>query len=243
MKYYVEEHADNYQRLQTEGKSTWDELFGGEGFDSASVLPFLEAAIPQLTFSKSQPLALEYGCGTGPGACYLATKGFSVAGIDLNPTAISLARKEAEKRGLAIRYQVGDVCRPLHLGQTYDLIVDSFCLQSIVTDGDRANLFRFVNKHLNRDGYYLIVTAGHNDAREYGANLCDANDGIVYRPLNGLPARYKDAEQISGNWYLPVRRHRTANSLMDELAAIGFRVVWQTVHINGDIGMICNLNL
>src|SRR5688500_7847455 len=100
MKYYVPEHLEGYQQIAREGRSSWDELHGSQGFEDATIRKLLAIALPQCSWESTSPRALEYGCGTGPGACYLAEHGFQVTGIDLDATAISIAQQEAAKRNL-----------------------------------------------------------------------------------------------------------------------------------------------
>ena len=137
MKYYYREHIQGYDRVRAEGKTAWAEIHGGEGFESFASRAFLEMALPRLSFPTSAPAALEVGCGTGPGACFLAERGFQVDAIDLIPTAIEIAREQARQRSLQICYAVQDVTKLPREGKRYDLIVDSYCLQGIVTAADR----------------------------------------------------------------------------------------------------------
>lgn len=240
MKYYVEEHSRTYKRLVAEGKSSWDELYGRESFEDAAVRPMIAVALPHMVFQSDSPRALEYGCGTGPGACFLAEHGFRVDGVDLDPRAIEIARREAAKRGLQVGYSVGDLLEMESTGQIYDLVVDSFCLQSIVLDRDRARLFDLVHQWIDKVGYYLIATAGFRASRHYGAARFEPETGLVYRPLPGRATPYEDAVQFAGRWYLPDRRHLTADQLENELIRAGFRVKWhQCDETSGDLVFLC----
>ena len=105
VKYYYREHLSGYQRVEREGKNSWGEIQGPpDGFERFSSRPFLEQLLPQLEFDSKLPLALELGCGTGPGACFLAERGFRVHAVDLIPTAIDIARRIAVERNLDIHY-------------------------------------------------------------------------------------------------------------------------------------------
>jgi hypothetical protein len=48
----------------------------------------------------------------------------------------------------------------------YDLVLDSYCLQSIVTDQDRGAVFSAVRARLKPSGYYVISTASHVPGRK-----------------------------------------------------------------------------
>jgi hypothetical protein len=155
-----------------------------------------------------------------------------------SPTAIELARRFAPERGLSIRFAVQDVCEAAAEPpeKRYDVIVDSYCLQSVVTDEDRAKLFAFVRARLEPAGYYLISTAMYDPARSYDDHeRHDPQTGTVYDRVRGDPQRYDGAVQIDGNWCLPNRRHLTLPALRRELESAGFRVLWQGGTLGGDV--------
>lgn len=253
MKYYYREHLQGYQRIRAEGKTAWGEIHGGEGFEDFSSRAFLEFALPRLRFSSSHPSALEIGCGTGPGACFLAARGFRVDAIDLIPTAIDIARQQARLRGLQIDFAVQDVTKLPHAGPRYDLIVDSFCLQGIVTDVDREAVYAAVRARLALDGTYLVSSAMFDPARfhpfeqiidrasgavyhRYGDDgLIDPATGVVYAPLDEDPGAYEGTCQIEGRWYLLNRRHHRPAALRAELERAGFRVLYQDDGYGGNL--------
>ncbi len=114
MRYYEREHFDAYARIKAEGLHQWsdlhEELAGYEDFPNR---PFLERTLPALaTAQRSQ--VLEYGCGTGPAACFLAERGYDVHGIDLVPDAVEIAQRHASERGAPHPVRGG---RRLHSGR------------------------------------------------------------------------------------------------------------------------------
>ena len=74
MKYYYKEHLEGYQKIKEEGKTSWGEIHGFPGFENFASRAFLEEFLPRLYFPNPNPTVLECGCGTGPGACYLAER-------------------------------------------------------------------------------------------------------------------------------------------------------------------------
>lgn len=52
---------------------------------------------------------LDVGCGSGEHALLAATVGLEVAGVDISPLAVELARAKARQRGLSAEFIVGDV--------------------------------------------------------------------------------------------------------------------------------------
>jgi SAM-dependent methyltransferase len=253
MKYYYREHTQGYERIRAEGKTAWNQIHGGDRFEDFASRAFLEWALPRLRFSSSPPAALEIGCGTGPGACFLAARGFRVDAIDLVPAAIEIARRQAQLRGLSIHYAVQDVTTLPHDGPRYDLIVDSYCLQGIVTDADRQAVYAAVRARLVSNGTYLVSSAMFDPDRfrphervvdeatgtvyhRYGDDgLIDPETGIVYVPLDEGPAAYEGAVQVEGEWYLLNRRHHRPAALRAELEGAGFRVLHQDDGYGGNL--------
>ena len=56
---------------------------------------------------RDNPLVVEFGCGGGTTAAYLANRGFRVLGIDQSPAMVRLARKTAP----AARFELGSLAR------------------------------------------------------------------------------------------------------------------------------------
>ena len=240
MKYSYDEHAQAYLRIEREGKRAWEELHGDEdGFEHFPNRPFLEQVLPALALPiPVQTDVLEYGCGTGPGACFLAARGFRVDAVDLIPRAIKLARRFAGERSLHVHFAIQDMCELANQApiKVYELIVDSYCLQSIVTDADRARLFAAVWARLHTTGYYLISTAMFDAQRIYGMDdIFDEQTGICYQAAPADMADGEGAIQVDGRSYLPHRRHRRPDALAAELGAAGFRVLRQSDELGGDL--------
>jgi len=239
MKYYEPEHEAGYRRIRAEGKTSWGEIHGLASFDDSQIRQILADVLPHVRFESATPRALEYGCGTGPGACFLAERGMRVTGIDLSPIAIELARREADRRGLAIEYVAGDILECLPGEHDFDLVVDSYCLQCIVTDADRQRLLNNVRHALRNEAWYVIATAGFSPKRDYGEDRYDPATGIVLEPLIEPPERYEDAVSREGRWYLPTRRHLTPEALSGELREAGFLAEWSCTGTDGDLAVLC----
>ncbi|MET9271817.1 class I SAM-dependent methyltransferase [Kribbella sp. NPDC003557] len=230
MRYYYAEHQAAYQRLEREGLTQWNDLFDEDRTDDFEAFPnrpFLERVLPDLPPSAD---VLEYGCGTGAAACFLAARGFHVDAIDLIPEAITLARRFARERGVQVDFSVQDVCAMPPGTKQYDVVLDSYCLQSIVTDADRSSLFTAVRDRLKPTGRYILSTAVYDPDRVYEEDFrYDAGTGICYQKTS-TPA--PDAVHLDNTWHLPHRRHLHPEALRAELADNGLQVTFQS---GGDV--------
>ena len=241
MRYYQAEHEAAYRKIEQLGYTQWNDLFNQSGawtYDHFQNRPFLERVLPRLDLSApSATRVLEYGCGTGPAACFLAARGFQVDAIDLIPEAIAIARRMAKERGVRVAFSVADICALASEPVTmrYDLVLDSYCLQSIVTDRDRGAVFSAVRARLKPRGSYVISTAlrvpGRHDEPGF---FYDASTGIYYREVpDGSVAEH--AVEIDGRWHIPHRRHLSADALRDELVSAGFHVLSLEGSDSGDV--------
>lgn len=226
MKYRDEDLERRYRHLRaTRGSAAVD--WKGASFDAFDLRKFLEQALAQIDFAGRPLRALEYGTGTGPGACFLAARGFDVDAIDVSRTAIELAEQVAAGRGLKVRFAVADICEFSGTGQPYDLVVDNFCLHCLVADDERQAALRSVRQLIKHDGRFLVGTAVFYDGRVLPDGTFDPESGILYRRVGGAPDRYADAVRRNGEWYCPYRRYVRAAVLRTEIERAGFDVLWQ----------------
>ena len=65
--------------------------------------------------------------GTGPGhhAIYYTSKGYSTTGVDASPAAIERAKRNAERAGVAVNFEVADATKLDGLEGRFDTVVDS----------------------------------------------------------------------------------------------------------------------
>jgi SAM-dependent methyltransferase len=238
MRYYEKEHFDAYARIRRGGLDQWSDLHpadSGRGYDAFPSRSFLTRVLPANPAGTLS--VLEYGCGTGGAACFLASRGYRVDAVDLVPDAIAIARARAAERGAQVRFAVADVCQWGEPSEQYDYVVDGFCLQSIVTDADRERVFAAVRRRLRSGGRYLILTAMYSADRVY-------DDDDHYDPTTGTVWTRADADvdggtMINGSWYVPNRRHLTAQALRAELEQHGFRILDQSGPTGGEV--VCGI--
>jgi SAM-dependent methyltransferase len=77
---------------------------------------------------------LDAGCGTGENALHLASLGLSVLGVDVAETALAIARKKADERGLEVEFAAADAFELDRLGRRFETVLD--CGLFHTCDGD-----------------------------------------------------------------------------------------------------------
>jgi len=107
--------------------------------------------------------AIDLGCGAGNYAVWLAGLGFDMTGVDSSPTAIQIARENAEKKGVRCTFVVADLLADLHpVEGTFDFAYDYEFLHHLLPE-ERAvyikNVYRLTRPHAN----YLSVCFSDED--------------------------------------------------------------------------------
>ena len=127
-----------------------NETFWDHGAASPGLVDYL-VANPRVSPGQ----ALVPGCGRGHDARALAKAGWSVAGLDIAPSSVPLAKSLADKGGLSIDYHVGDF-----LGdepyQSFDLVFEHtlFCA---IPPSRRDDYTQALHRWLKPSGLYLAV--------------------------------------------------------------------------------------
>ena len=112
---------------------------------------------------------IDLGCGAGNYAIYLAGLGFEVTGVDSSPTAITIARDHAEKRGVRCRFILADLLGGLQeVTGTFDFAYDWEFLHHIFPE-DRQTYIKNVHKILNRGATYFSVCFSEDDPQFGGS--------------------------------------------------------------------------
>ena len=99
---------------------------------------------------------LDLGSGNGKNANYLASLGNQVFGLEISPTAMALAQKEAKGKGLKANYQLADIGREFPFVEgTFDLVLDIMTSNSL-TEAERENYLTEVSRVLKPGGYFFL---------------------------------------------------------------------------------------
>jgi SAM-dependent methyltransferase len=137
--------------------------------------PELAALIEQGKFHGN---VLDVGCGEAAISLTLAERGYTTVGLDLSPTAIDLARREAEKRGLTnVTFEVADISDftgfPAGSAGRFDTIVDSTLFHSIPVEA--------------REGYQQSISRAAAPGASYFALVFD-RAAVPEGPINAVTA-------------------------------------------------------
>jgi SAM-dependent methyltransferase len=92
----MSQNSDPYSRVDYRRFVAWPQRIAREW-------PFLEGVLR----SAPSPRVLDLGCGTGEHVRFLATKGFSVVGIDSSESMLTQAREAPEPHG--VEFVAGDI--------------------------------------------------------------------------------------------------------------------------------------
>ena len=114
---------------------------------------------------------LDAGCGLGEHTIHLTRLGYDVVGIDFAPPAVDRARANAERHGVAARFEVADALRLDGL-TGFDTVLDS-ALFHVFGDADRARYVRSL-RGVCRPGATVHLLALSDAAPGFGPRISDA---------------------------------------------------------------------
>lgn len=141
---------------------------------------------------------LDFGCGLGNYAIWLAGKGFDVMGVDASPTAIKIAKQnarlrqgatpwQAKRKKVKCKFVVADLTGQwLDLGEQFDFVYDWGLLHHIMPE-NRGKYVENVHRVLKQGGKYLSVCFNEKDTAFEGTGK--------YRGTNLGTAVYLSSEK------------------------------------------------
>lgn len=129
-----------------------------------------DALVELIESGKVKPCkTIDFGCGAGNYAIYLANAGFDVAGIDISQTAIKIAKENAKKKGVKCDFLVADVLGDLtEVKETFDFAYDWELLHHIYPQ-KRKKYVENVHRILNPREKYLSVCFSEKDPQFGGS--------------------------------------------------------------------------
>jgi SAM-dependent methyltransferase len=106
--------------------------------------------------------AIEFGCGTGTNAVWLARQGFEVTAVDVSARAVSRARERAAAARVRVEFRAADLRDYWKLGAGYEFFFDRGCYHA-VRRVDQEGYLQTVDHCTAPRGMGLILTG---NARE-----------------------------------------------------------------------------
>ena len=123
--------------------------------------------------------ALDAGCGTGFLAFELTARGHRVTGVDFAPAMIAEARRKAHERGVAIRFEEGDIEQLPFTAGSFDLVISRHVLWTL--PHPEAAIDEWIR--VLRPNGRLVVVDSHLDAERRA------------RPPRRMPARARSTRR------------------------------------------------
>ena len=126
--------------------------------------------INKLNITKNNTI-LDIGCGEGRDAINLLNSGYNVYAIDYSKSAIDKCN-EITNYKYKEYFRDFDIIKD-NLDKKYDFIYSIAVLHMFVLDSDRNRFWKFIDRHLNKYGYAVVMCMG-NGIDEYESNINDA---------------------------------------------------------------------
>lgn len=128
--------------------------------------------------------ALAVADGEGRNSVWLAERGLTVTAVEISPPAVDKARRLAAARGVAVRFEIGDLLAPgwppAGLGTAYDWVLGIFI--QFVGPEERRRLFRAM-QDLTAPGGRVLLHGYTPKQLEYRTGGPSAVENLYTREL------------------------------------------------------------
>jgi ubiquinone/menaquinone biosynthesis C-methylase UbiE len=172
--------------------------------------------------------ALDAGCGTGFLAFELTERGHRVTGVDFAPAMIAEARRKAHERGVAVRFEEGDIEQLPFAAGSFDLVISRHVLWTL--PHPEAALDEWIR--LLRPGGRLVVVDSHLDTSASAGGSPPAENARTSPEYAAIGDQLpflggRSREQIEALLRAHGLRHVSGDPLHDLVAAQTRRMVEQ----------------
>ena len=153
----------------------------------------------QLAALKGDERLLDAGCGTGLMALRIAAEhpGCTVHGNDVSPKMIAVARRDAEKRGLAVDFRVGSITDLPYPDASFDVVITNIMYHHLDL-AEKEQAVHEVARVLKPAGRYVSAEFGpradtalqrhlaKGEYTLYPSHLTEAGLAITHEELGAL---------------------------------------------------------
>jgi SAM-dependent methyltransferase len=117
-----------------------------------------QPAAKQLTaYGALRGEVLDPGTGDGHHAIHYASQGYSTTAIDASPTAIERAKRNAERAGVQVDFQVADATKLEGFEGRFDTVVDNSFYHLFVDDEDTQTRYAQALHRATKSGAHLYM--------------------------------------------------------------------------------------
>jgi SAM-dependent methyltransferase len=127
---------------------------------------------------------LDAGCGTGENALHVAALGLPVLGVDVAETAVALARKKADERGIPAEFVTADALHLERLGRAFNRVLDCGLFHTF--EGDERLAYVASLASVTEPGATLYVLCFSDEGPDTGPHPVSRDElRASFRPENG----------------------------------------------------------
>lgn len=123
--------------------------------DYPAEVDFIESLFKKYGTGKIKTI-LDMGCGTGGHALLLAERGYSVTGIDMSKSMLSIAKEKARKANISVDLFEGNI-REFNTNRKFDAIISMFAVIGYqITNDDLKKAVENARKQLKHNGLFIF---------------------------------------------------------------------------------------
>jgi len=127
---------------------------------------------------------LDAGCGTGENALHIASRGLAVLGVDVAGTALAIARRKADDRGVEVEFGLADALHLERLGRRFATVLDCGLFHTF--DGDERPAYAASLASVTEHNGTLYVLCFSDEGPDLGPHPISREDlRATFSPKNG----------------------------------------------------------
>ena len=156
---------------------------------------------------------LDAGCGTGENALHVAALRLSVVGVDVAETALTIARKKADDRGIEIEFAAADAFELTRLGRRFETVLDCGLFHTFDAD-ERPAYVASLASVTERDGTVYVLCFS-DDGPDTGPHpISQEQLRVAFNPRDGWGVAAIEPDRIQTRfhsagapaWFATVKR-------------------------------------